>query len=85
MHEPQAPASSRHWKVEPDSDELNVKLAEELVDVPEGPELIVVFGGVVSGGGALTVQVRVAGVRSELPAASVARTLNVCEALVRPA
>ena len=84
MHEPQAPASSRHWNVEPDSDELNAKLAEALVDVPEGPELIVVSGGVVSGGGAFTVQVRLAGVRSALPAASVARTLKVCEAFDRP-
>ena len=41
------------------------------------------FGGVVSDG-ALIVQVHVAGVASVLPAASVARTLNVCEPAARP-
>ena len=40
--------------------------------VPVGPESIVVFGAVVS-----TVNVRVAGEASTLPAASVARTRNV--------
>ena len=40
--------------------------------VPEGPELIVVFGGVVS-----TVKLREAGVWSVFPTASVARTSKV--------
>ena len=54
--------------------------AEVLLTEPEGPEPMVVSGGVVSGGGAvLTVQVRVAGVASTLPAASVALTEKVCE------
>ena len=66
--------------MEPASEEENVKEADELLTVPEGPELMVVFGGVVSGGGAvLTVQVRVAGVASTLPAPSVALTEKVCE------
>lgn len=60
------------------SEEENVNEAEVLVTVPDGPELIVVSGGVVSGVGAvLTVQVRVAGVLSTLPAASLALTENV--------
>jgi hypothetical protein len=45
---------------------------------PVGPETIVVSGAVVSPG-AVIVQVTVAGEASTLPAASVARTVNVCE------
>jgi hypothetical protein len=41
-----------HSKLEPDSVEANEKLAEVEAVVPEGPELIEVSGGVVSGGGA---------------------------------
>jgi hypothetical protein len=74
----------RHWNVEPLSDEEKPKVAESLVDVPDGPELIVVSGAVVSGGGTSTVQVRLAGEASVLPAASVARTSNVCEPFARP-
>jgi hypothetical protein len=48
-----------------------------------GPAVIVVSGAVVSVA-ALTVQVRVAGVVSVLPATSVARTSNVCDAALRP-
>jgi hypothetical protein len=84
VQDPQAPASSRHWNVEPVSVEVNPKLAELLVTVPDGPELIVVSGGVVSGGGTLTVHVRVAGVASVFEAASVARTSNVCGPFARP-
>jgi hypothetical protein len=40
---------------------------------------------VVSGAAVSTVQVKVAGVASTLPAGSVARTLNVCEPLASPA
>jgi len=58
---PQAPASSRHWNVEPVSVEVNVKLAEPLVTVPDGPPEIVVSGGVVSGGVVSIVHVRDAG------------------------
>ena len=48
-------------------------VAEPLATVPAGPDLIVVSGATVS-----TVQVAAAGVGSRLPAASVARTVNVC-------
>jgi hypothetical protein len=41
-------ASRRHSNVEPDSLELNPKLAEVELTVPEGPEEMVVSGGVVS-------------------------------------
>ena len=47
--------------------------------MPDGPASIVVSGGVVS-----TVQVRLAGLGSVLPAGSVARTVNVCEPSARP-
>ena len=40
--------SSEHWKVEPLSFAENAKLAEGEVTVPEGPELSVVCGAVVS-------------------------------------
>ena len=84
VHEPQEPASIRHSYVEPDSEEVNPKLPSATVTVPDGPEEIDVSGGVVSGGGGtLTVQVREAGLPSVLPAASLARTSKVCEALVR--
>jgi hypothetical protein len=83
VHDAHDPASSRHWKVEPPSVAVNVKLAELDVTVPEGPSEIVVSGAVVSGGGTSTVQVRVAGVASVLPAASVARTSNVCDPFAR--
>ena len=54
------------------SEEVNVKAAEVLATVPDGPPVIVVSGASVS-----TVQVRVAGVASVFPATSVARTLKV--------
>ena len=68
--------SRLHWKVEPVSLEEKPKLAEALFTVlPEaGPEVMVVSGAVVS-----TVQVRLAGVPSVWPAASVALTWKVCE------
>ncbi len=67
-----------HSNVDPASEEENVKLAELVLIVPDGPESIVVSGGVVSDGGAvLTVNVRVAGVVSVFPAASVAWTEKV--------
>ena len=79
-----APLSSLHSKVDPASEEENVNEAEVLLTLPDGPELMVVFGGVVSGGGAvLTVQDRVAGVASTLPAPSLALTEKVCEPSVR--
>src|SRR5439155_25329278 len=50
----------------------HAKVGELLVVPPEGPEVIVASGAVVS-----TVQVRVASVASVFPAWSVARTANV--------
>ena len=63
------PLSSFLWKVTPVSFEL--KVTEAVVDetLPEGAEIIVVFGTVVS-----TVQEALAGDASVFPAASVART-----------
>lgn len=66
-----------HSKLEPDSVEAKEKLAEVEVVLPPGPPLMLVSGGVVSIGGgpeASTVQLRVAGVGSMLPVASLART-----------
>jgi hypothetical protein len=72
----QAPESSLHWKLEPLSVAEKPKLALVEAVVPEGPELIDVSGAVVSAGGvtAWTVQLRVAGETSVLPAASAAFT-----------
>src|SRR4051812_50216516 len=64
VHAPNDPASSLHSNVEFASDEVNAN--------DGGPIVIVVSGGVVS-----TVNVRVAGVESTFPAASIARTENV--------
>src|SRR3954451_25429571 len=74
----------RHWNVEPDSVEANAKLAELVVPVPLGPEVIDVSGAVVSAGVVSTVHVRVAGEASVLPAPSVARTSNLCDPSARP-
>ena len=73
---PQEPESSEHWKLEPLSVAEKARLAVVAVVVPEGPELIVVSGGVVSAGGvtACTAQLSVAGDGSVLPAESVALT-----------
>lgn len=51
MQDANPPASSWHWNVELASLEENVKLAELVLTVPDGPEPIVVSGGVTSGGG----------------------------------
>ena len=64
--------SSLHSNVEPASVEVNVNDGDAPLVVPVGPPVIVVSGAAVS-----TVNVRVAGVASTLPAASVARTRNV--------
>jgi len=68
--------SSLHWKLEPLSVELKSKFAVVDVVVPEGPETIEVSGGVVSPV-ACTIQLRVAGEVSVLPAPSVAFTEKV--------
>ena len=72
----QMPASSLHWKREKPSVEENEKLALELVTVPLGPEPMLVFGGVMSVEAvpSLIIQLRLAGVGSTFPAASLART-----------
>ena len=67
-----------HSNVDPASEEENEKLAELVEIVPDGPESIVVCGGVMSAlGVVLIVKLLVAGLASVLPAASVARTENV--------
>ena len=82
MQAAQLPASSLHWKVLPLS--LEVNATDALVAVPlDGAEVIVVFGGVVSAGAEI-VHVALAGVASVLPAASVARTSNVCDPTASP-
>jgi hypothetical protein len=82
----QDPESSLHWKVEPLSVALKPRLALVEVVVAGGLEVIVVLGAVVSPGGttASTVQLRVAGVASVLPAVSVALTEKVCEPTASP-
>jgi hypothetical protein len=67
---------SEHSNEEPASSELKVKFAVVSAVLAAGPDSIVVSGAVLSGG-STTVQLWAAGVASVLPAASVARTLNV--------
>ena len=79
-HAVQVPPSTRHSNVEPDSLAVNVNVGDPSLVLPLGPPVIDVFGAVVSAGGAgvvSTVNERVAGVASTLPAASMARTENV--------
>jgi hypothetical protein len=64
--------SMRHSKVDPLSVELKLKSGVVLFEGSGGLESMVVFGAVRS-----TVQVRVAGLPSVLPAWSVARTSKV--------
>src|SRR5918996_2667883 len=73
MQAAKAAPSREHSKVEPDSLELKWKEALVLVVVAGGAIVIVVCGAAVS-----TVIARLAGLVSVLPAASVARTSNVC-------
>jgi hypothetical protein len=72
LQDVQLPPSMRHSKLEPVSDELNVKVGVALPDGSDGLESIVVFGAVRS-----IVQVCDAGLPSVLPAWSVARTSKV--------
>ena len=69
MHAAYAAASRRHWNVEPSSVAVKLKVGVLSLVVLDGPLVIVVSGGVVS-----TVNARVAGVGSVLPAGSMART-----------
>ena len=75
----QPPPSSWHSNVEPPSLELNEKSALAELLGSFGCAVIVVFGAAVS-----IVHVKLAGVASVLPAASVARTSKVCEPWPRP-
>ena len=69
------PVSTRHWNVDPLSLDVNANVGVVSLVGPVGPEPIVVSGATLSVGRVvLTVNVRVAGVASTLPAASVART-----------
>ncbi len=70
--------SSEHWKVEPDSLEVKLKLGAVELEGFDGDAVMVVSGAVRS-----IVQVKLAGVASVLPAVSVARTWKVCEPLTR--
>jgi hypothetical protein len=79
---PKTAASSLHSKVEPASDEEKANVALFCFMVPEGPESMMVLGGVVScGGGTFTVKVLEAGVGSTLPAPSLALTSKVWDPL----
>jgi hypothetical protein len=83
LHAANVAPSSEHWNVEPGSLAENVKVAVVEFVLALGPDSMIVCGGVVSTA-ASTVQVRVAGVVSALPTASVATTRNVCEPVLRP-
>ncbi len=72
----------RHSKLEAASLEEKLKLAVLAAVEPEGPAVMAVSGGVVSG--VLTVHVREAGVASVFPAKSMARTWKVCVPGARP-
>ena len=67
-----APPSSLHWKVEPVSLDVKLKLGVVELEGFEGLAVMVVFGAVRS-----IVHVYVAGVESTFPAGSTARTRNV--------
>jgi hypothetical protein len=71
--------SSAHLNPEPDSDDVNVKVADVRFVVAGGLPVIVVSGAVVS-----IVHVRLAGLGSTLPAASVALTWKVWLVAARP-
>jgi hypothetical protein len=75
--------STRHAKVEPAWSALNEKVGVVSSVGPLGPAVIAVSGAVVSDEPVI-VHVRVAGDWSVLPAASVARTLNVWLPAARP-
>jgi hypothetical protein len=86
-HSPHDAESTRHSKIELASLEVKANVGVLSLVVPVGPEVIVVSGADVSGGGAVaaTVNERVAGEASVLPAASVARTDTLCGPSVRAA
>ena len=79
VHVANAAPSSEHWKVLPDSLEVKLKLALVWLVALAGADVIVVSGGVRS-----IVHVKLAGVASVLPTASVARTSKVCVPATSP-
>src|SRR5216117_1667329 len=72
VQELQPPPSTRHSKLEPGSEELNVNVGVASLSSAGGAESIVVLGSVRS-----IVQVELDALASVLPAGSVARTSNV--------
>ena len=75
----QAPESTRHSKTEFASVAVNAKVGVLSFVVPVGPDVIVVSGGVVSGGGAVpTVNERVAGRGVGVPGARRSRGPRRC-------
>ena len=78
MQSAQAAESTRHSKTEFASVAVKANVGVLSLVVPVGPDVIVVSGAVVSAGGAVpTVNERVAGEASVLPATSVARTATL--------
>jgi hypothetical protein len=75
----QLPASRRHSKSDPLSEDEKENVADFAPVEDFGPEVIVVLGATVS-----TFHVRCAGEASFVPAESFARTLNVCDPCGRP-
>src|SRR5439155_3649939 len=74
-----ADESIRHSNVDPIWVAWNVNVAVMSCVTLDGPESMIVSGGIVS-----TIHVRAAGDGSTFPARSVARTLKVCEPWPRP-
>ncbi len=79
VHGAKAPVSTEHSNVAVASFEENVKTAFASLETASGSVTIVVSGAAVS-----TVHANVAGVGSAFPAASTARTANVCGPSARP-
>jgi len=79
VHATNAPLSIEHSIVASGSSTVNVKVASGEFDGDDGALVISIIALVVS-----TVHVNDAGLGSVLPAASVARTSNVCEPSMRP-
>ena len=82
---PKGAPSMEHSKVDPASEEEKLNVALFCFVAPEGPESMVVSGGMVScgGGGTSTVKVLEAELASTLPALSFALTSKVCGPLGR--
>ena len=79
MQAAKAPPSRLHWKLDPASVEVKLKLAEVEFVTAGGADVIVVSGAVKS-----IVHVWLAGTASMFPAESIARTWNVWLPAVEP-